>query len=159
MKPRLREYAPEDFETLYAIDHVCFESSVAYSRPELRIYLRVPGADCLVAEAAGKPIGFIVTVHDAASAYIIPLDVLPEYRRRGVAASLLEAAEKGLAVQGVGEASLETATDNAAAIAFWQKHGYRTYGIIEDYYPGGRSAYSMIKTIDTPQAKHGSYPR
>jgi [ribosomal protein S18]-alanine N-acetyltransferase len=144
---QIRASTPEDFEALYAIDQLCFESGIAYSRRELRIYLRLPGAECLVAEAAGKPIGFIVIVHDAASAYIITLDVLPEYRRQGVAASLLETAEKGLTARDVGQVSLETATDNAAAIAFWQKHGYRTYGIIENYYPGGRSAYSMTKSI------------
>ena len=67
-KPRLRKYALEDFEALYAIDQSCFEPEIAYSRRELRIYLRLPGAECRVAGAAGKAIGFIITVHDGRSA-------------------------------------------------------------------------------------------
>src|SRR5579871_5619607 len=89
-KVTIRPSIGGDFEALYAIDQCCFEPQIAYSRRELRIYLRLPGAECLVAEAGGKPIGFIVTVHDAISAYIITLDVLPEHRRKGTASALLK---------------------------------------------------------------------
>ena len=56
-------------------------------------------------------------------------------------------AERKLAANRVREISLETATDNASAIAFWKKHGYRTRGVEKEYYPDGRDAYSMVKTI------------
>ena len=57
MQLTLRTYSPEDFETLYAIDQVCYEPAIAYSRRELRNYLRFPGADCVIAEAESKIIG------------------------------------------------------------------------------------------------------
>jgi len=47
----------------------------------------------------------------------------------------------------VREISLETATDNTSAIAFWQKHGYRKRGVKKGYYPGGRDAFSMSKLL------------
>ena len=47
----LRTYDPDDFETLYEIDQLCYEREIAYSRRELRNYLRFPGAECVVAEA------------------------------------------------------------------------------------------------------------
>src|SRR5579864_1911035 len=93
---RIRAFAPEDFEKLCEIDGLCFEPAVAYSRRELRNYLRLTGAECLVAEAAKQPIGFIVTIYATGAAYIITLDVLPEHRRKAVAAALLEAAENHL---------------------------------------------------------------
>jgi ribosomal protein S18 acetylase RimI-like enzyme len=55
-----------------------------------------------------------------------------------------------MTASGARAVSLETATENASAIAFWQKHGYRTRGVIEEHYPGGRDAYSMIKSLSPP---------
>ncbi len=129
----LRPYAPADFETLYEIDQLCYPPEIAYSRRELRNYLRFPGADCVVAEAVPENIaesgpviiGFCITAHLRAEGYIITMDVLAAHRRQGVATALLAEAERRLAENGVSEVGLETATDNDSAIAFWQKHGYR----------------------------------
>jgi ribosomal protein S18 acetylase RimI-like enzyme len=153
MPPRiaLRPYAPADFESLYEIDQVCYTPDIAYSRQELRAYLRFPNANCLVAtihaKARAKPIGFCLTANQDGRGYIITIDVLEVYRRRKIGSRLVEAVEARLAEAGVGEVSLETAIDNDSAIAFWQKHGYRIRGIWRGYYPGGRDAYAMIKSI------------
>ena len=147
MTLKLRKYAPEDFERLYEIDQACYEPAIAYSRRELRNYLRFPGADCVVAEAGEEIIGFCLTAHERRSGYIITIDVLAEYRRQGVGPMLLAAAERQLGASGVREVALETATDNSPAIAFWQKHGYRPCGVKKDYYPGGRDAFSMSKLL------------
>jgi len=50
MTVTLRSYEPEDFDRLYEIDQACYEPAIAYSRRELRNYLRFRGADCVVAE-------------------------------------------------------------------------------------------------------------
>jgi ribosomal protein S18 acetylase RimI-like enzyme len=154
----LRDYRLADFDALYEIDSLCFDAAIAYSRRELREYLRLPGAECLVAEAAPKSgtasaaeiLGFIVTARRRQDGYIVTIDVLPNHRRHAVGTSLLAEAEKRLATQGATEVSIETATENASAIAFWQKHGYRTRGVITGYYPGGRDAFSMTKLLDPP---------
>ena len=150
---KLRAYRPEDFETLYEIDQACYEPAIAYSRRELRNYLRFPGADCVVVKAGGKAAGFVITAHEADWGYIVTIDVLDAYRRHGVGTLLLSEVERKLAASGVREVSLETATDNASAIAFWQKHGYRTRGVRTGYYPGGRDAYSMTKLLPPPARK------
>lgn len=147
MKIALRSYGPADFETLYGIDQACYEPGIAYSRREMRNYLRFPGAECVVAETDDAIIGFCLTAHERASGYIITIDVLAEYRRQGVGSMLLAEVERRLAARGVREVALETATDNVSAIAFWQKHGYRTRGVKRGYYPGGRDAYAMVKAV------------
>jgi ribosomal-protein-alanine N-acetyltransferase len=154
MPPRitLRPYAPEDFETLYEIDQSCYPPSIAYSRPELRAYLNLPGADCLVAIIRRKPVGFCISAHKDTRGHIITIDVLESHRRDGIGSRLLNAVEIRLEKSGVHEIHLETATENDSAIAFWQKHGYRTRGIWKDYYPGGRDAYAMIKSIASARA-------
>ena len=143
----LRAYSPEDFETLYEIDQLCYPPAIAYSRREMKMYLRSPGAACVIAEATGKPIGFCLTAHEDAWGYIITIDVIAPHRRQGAGSLLLQDAEKRLTRQGVKEIALETATDNAATIAFWKKHGYRICGVQKGYYPGGLDAYSMRKPL------------
>jgi len=147
MKITLRDYCAADFEVLYQIDQQCFDPALAYSRPDLRNYLRLPGGDCVIAEAPGDVAGFLVTAHERAVGSIVTIDVLPAYRRQGVATLLLEESERRLAAAGVRSIELETATDNTSAIAFWQKHGYRKRDIQRGYYPDGRDAYSMVKAI------------
>jgi [ribosomal protein S18]-alanine N-acetyltransferase len=148
MKIILRTYAPADFETLYEIDQQCFEPALAYSRPDLRDYLHLPGGDCVVAETAGTIAGFLVTAHENAVGSIVTIDVLAAHRRHGVATLLLEESERRLAAAGVRTVELETATDNASAIAFWEKHGYRTRGVKKHYYPNGRDALHMTKSLE-----------
>jgi [ribosomal protein S18]-alanine N-acetyltransferase len=148
VKIALRSYTPEDFDTLYEIDQACYEPAIAYSKRELRNYLRFPGGDCVIAEAAGGTIaGFCMSAHQGARGYIITIDVLAEFRRHGVGSLLLAEVERRLAAHGVNEVGLETATDNESAIAFWQKHGYRTRGVWKGYYPGGRDAFAMTKAL------------
>ncbi len=148
MKIAVRDYTAADFEALYKIDQETFEPGIAYSRGQLRDYLRLPGAECVVAESGGKIAGFMVTAHERGVGYIVTIDVLDAYRRVGVGTVLLREAERRLAAREVREIELETATDNASAIAFWRKHGYRNRGVIRNYYPNGRDAFSMRKTLD-----------
>ncbi len=145
---KLRDYLRRDFEAIYQIDQQCFEPAIAYSRPDLRSYLNLPGGDCLIAESAGNIAGFLVTAHENAVGSIVTIDVLASHRRQGVATLLLEESELRLAAAGVRTIELETATDNASAIAFWHKHGYRKRDIQKGYYPDGRDAYSMTKRIE-----------
>jgi ribosomal protein S18 acetylase RimI-like enzyme len=160
----LRSFKPEDFDTLHEIDQACYDPEVAYSQRELRAYLRFSGSDCLIAEAetkaevpdtesAGTPAaekqiaGFCISARRDESGYIVTIDVLPEFRRHHVGSMLLAEIERRLAANGVLEVALETATDNDSAVAFWTKHGYRNRGIKKDYYPGGRDAFAMTKTL------------
>jgi [ribosomal protein S18]-alanine N-acetyltransferase len=151
LKIRLRTDAPADFETLFEIDQACYEPEIAYSRRELRKFLGWRGAECVVAEAASNAAaqiaGFCVTARESAWGHIITIDVLASYRRHGVGSMLLAESERRLASAGVREVSLETATNNAAAIAFWEKHGYRKRGVRKNYYPGGRDAFAMAKAL------------
>jgi ribosomal-protein-alanine N-acetyltransferase len=144
----LRNNTPEDFDTLHEIDHLCYEDEVAYSKRELRAYLRFRGSECVVAEADGAIAGFCISARQGERGYIVTIDVLPRFRRLHVGTALLAEIERRLAANGVREVALETATDNESAVAFWKKHGYRSRGIREGYYPNGRDAFSMVKLLD-----------
>jgi ribosomal protein S18 acetylase RimI-like enzyme len=42
---------------------------------------------------------------------------------------------------------LEVAVDNAVAIAFYERHGYRTVARLADYYGPGLDAWRMEKAL------------
>jgi len=45
----LRDFRPDDFDTLWRIDQSCFADGISYSRAELRLYIRRRGSFTLVA--------------------------------------------------------------------------------------------------------------
>jgi ribosomal protein S18 acetylase RimI-like enzyme len=147
----LQRYGPADFETLYGIDQACYPRGIAYSRNVLRQFLELPGADCLVARNGEGPeaavTGFIVAETEGAEAHIITIDVVEAHRRTGIGTALLRAMEQRLAARGVRQVELETATSNAAAVAFWEGHGYRKTGVLRGYYVGRHDAWRMRKTL------------
>ena len=148
---RLRDYSAGDLKALYQIDQACYPPGIAYSKGTLRWFLRQPGAICLVGELAGKRDGavvsFIIAEREGTRGHIVTLDVLQEFRQVGIGTLLLAAAERQLSSSGVQRIELETAVDNAPAIAFWKKHGYRTHGILKRYYLDRVDALWMQKTL------------
>jgi ribosomal protein S18 acetylase RimI-like enzyme len=147
VKINLRDYEAGDFDKLIEIDRACYEPGIAYSKRDMRAYLQFPGAECILAESSGEIAGFCISARQRTRGYIVTIDVLEKYRKLGVGSALLREMERRLAANGVREVSLETATDNESAIAFWNKHGYRTLGVEKGYYPGGRDAFAMTKIL------------
>jgi len=147
MALELRPYEPGDFEELYALDHRCFPPGIAYSKRMLAYFLGMPQARCIVALEGGRIGGFIITEEDAPVGHILTLDVEETHRRLGIGTRLLAHSEAQLAARGVTEIVLETSVENAAGVAFWQRHGYRTEGILKGYYLGRVDAHEMRKTL------------
>ena len=146
---RLRDFQSEDFDTLWKIDQQCFAPGIAYSRFELKVYLRRRTSFSLIAELDSRSIaGFIVAETGRRRAgHIITIDVLPEARRLGVGSKLLQAAEARLCAAGSERVALETAVDNASAIAFYKRHGYFLVKTIPRYYSNGVDALVMHKDL------------
>src|SRR5206468_7233328 len=121
----------------------------SYSRSVLREFLHLPGADCLVArisnDGSAAIAGFIIAESYREDGRIITIDVLEAYRREHVGTALLRAIEERLAASGVRRIELETATSNAAGVAFWEHHGYRKFGTLRNYYLGRLDAWKMRK--------------
>jgi ribosomal protein S18 acetylase RimI-like enzyme len=81
-----------------------------------------------------------------------------ELRRRGVGAALLQKNESNLVARGVRSILLETAITNEAAVAFWQRHGYRIEATLKRYYLGRLDAYEMRKILPAPVKTSGTKP-
>jgi ribosomal protein S18 acetylase RimI-like enzyme len=149
MPPAVRSYDPKEFSVLHKLDRACFAPGIAYSKMMLSHFLKQPSAECLVAAEDSRIAGFILTDAHPPLAHIITLDIAEVCRRRGVGSMLLGESERNLAFRGVRTILLETAIDNAAAIAFWQRHGYRIEATLKRYYLGRLDAYEMRKILPT----------
>jgi [ribosomal protein S18]-alanine N-acetyltransferase len=143
----LRDARPTDFERLWQIDQRCFVAGISYSREELAAYMGLKDAFTLVAEHDGEIGGFVVARRSRRRGHIITIDVLPETQRSGLGSELLTAAEKRLLVAGCNSVWLETAVDNAAAIAFYKRHGYAVQAVLPYYYLDSMDAFVMAKRI------------
>jgi ribosomal protein S18 acetylase RimI-like enzyme len=110
MDLKIRKATPQDLDRITAIEKVCFPEAEAASRESLKERLDVYHDSFLVAETEGEMVGFIngsvineniirdefysdVSSHDPKGDYqsIFGVDVLPEYRRNGIAAQLINA--------------------------------------------------------------------
>ena len=161
----LRDFRPEDFEILWQIDQKCFAPGIAYSRRELAAYIRRRGSFTVVArdlatnqappvprhtgnKGFGGILGFIVVeVGRRGMGHVISIDVLPENRRVGVGSKLLYEAEERLRAARCHTVILETAVDNASALAFYKRHGYSVAKIVPRYYSNGVDAFLMDKNL------------
>src|SRR5271154_3034206 len=106
MPVRIRPYDPADFDALWRMDGACYAPEVAYSKRTMRAFLRLPGAECLVAEYDGAILGFGTTGDGGGAGPVIKPAVAPEARRRGMGTALVEAAHASLAARGVREVEL-----------------------------------------------------
>jgi ribosomal-protein-alanine N-acetyltransferase len=147
-QPVIRDYRAEDFDTLWRIDQACFVRGISYTRRELAFYIARKRGFTLVADSDGKIIGFAVADRNRHNeGHIITIDVLPEARRSGLGSRLILAAEKRLRELGSLAVFLETAVDNAAAIAFYKRHGYAVVHTIPRYYLDSIDALVLTKDL------------
>jgi ribosomal-protein-alanine N-acetyltransferase len=106
-----------------------------------------------VAEESSEIVGFLIAGRERQkSSHIITVDVVEEWRRRGVGATLMNAAEEWARQQGAESIYLETAEDNFAAQQFYQARGYSQIERVEGYYSNGSAAWVMAKRLGRPSA-------
>jgi len=82
----------------------------------------VPSAKITIAESAGALIGFVTV--DPRTRYLDQIVVAPEHWDWGVGAALMAEAKR-ISPRGL---HLDVNTDNARAIRFYEKHGFRVSG-------------------------------
>lgn len=150
----IKAVGPFDLGRLARLHRTCFEDS--WSRADLAHLLAMPGGFGLVARLfdrglagldAMRGVGFALTRVVRDEAELLSIGVAPAYRRRGVAAALLEAGMTRSHRMGARVMYLEVAVDNETAQALYREHGFDAVGRREDYYarPDGSrvSAYTM----------------
>ena len=141
----VRELLSEDLEEAWALDQSCFEPGIAYSRAEIRSFVRRPGAVALAAERGGRFEGFAIAERRGARAHVITIDVAEAARRRGVGRRLFAELFARLEAAGALEIRLEVDVRNAGAIRFYEGLGFGRTRILRGYYGKGLDAFEMVR--------------
>ena len=107
-----------------------------------------PVASVWVARDAGGGVcGYLVAQRAQGEVHVLSLAVEPGARRRGAASALLAAALAAERAQGARIAHLEVRASNQAALAFYERAGFRTLGRRRRYYPDGDDALLLAAAL------------
>ena len=132
-----------DLGPLRHVEQACFPKD-AWPLLDLMAVLSFPEVVRLKAVVDGHMVGFIAgdPRRSEGMAWIATLGVLPEFRRQGIARSLLLECEKRLHSARL---RLCVRQDNSAAIRLYEQEGYVHVGTWTKYYNDGGDALVMEK--------------
>jgi|SRR5665647_260307 len=119
------------------IEEQCFDQE-AFSKRQISYLLTDYNTIALMAKTENDIAGFIIVQVEVEEntefGHIITINVAPKHRRQGTATKLLHEIENLLKQKGINQCRLEVREDNKHAIKLYQKLGYQTVGILENYY-------------------------
>ena len=135
---RLRPGTLSDIEAMYGLDLLCFSPVFRFTRAAMRRFAMGAGALTIVGEADGVMVGLVIVQLERARelvfAYLVTLDVHPEWRRSGVGQRLMGAAEALAESRSAGRFELHVWTENLPAIRFYEAAGFTATGVDRDFY-------------------------
>lgn len=144
----IRPATERDIVAMWDIDQLCFEPGIAYPVDVFYYHLLVLRDPCFVAVRGDAVAGFVLTsTEKKAEGLIVTIDVLPEFRGRGLGKRLMAVAEEALAKRGAKKIVLQTAIENATAISFYEKLGYQKGRLLKNYYAPGLHAFQYSKPL------------
>jgi ribosomal protein S18 acetylase RimI-like enzyme len=135
-----------DLKTVHQLEKTCFELD-AWPLLDVLGVLTIPQIIRYKAEEGESLIGFIAADlrRSQATAWIATLAVLPEYRRSGIGARLLEICEENINLPLI---RLCVRENNLPAIQLYLKYGYQQVDTWKKYYRGGVNALVFEKIVN-----------
>lgn len=120
----------------------------------------------VVAFLMGEIVGYAGSMYAADEAHVTNIAVAPEFRRRGVARTLLHALAKEAVERGMASLTLEVRVGNDAAQGLYREFGFAPAGIRQRYYENSEDALVMWvhdiqgdefrRRLDRIESSHGS---
>ena len=145
----IRPGEPRDLGALLAIEATVFPTA-RLSRRSLRRLLDRPSARLLVAEHAGRPVGYALVLlrRNSRVARLYSIGRAADAPVDGIGARLLEAAEIAARRAGADTMRLEVRPDNTNALRLYERSGYRAFARSAHYYEDGAGALRLQKKLD-----------
>jgi len=149
----IRPAVSHDLDALAAIDALCFPPGIAYPREEIAFLLLNPTIIVLVAERSGVIVGLAAlerrrrTRQAARYGELVTIEVLPEFRGESIGGALYQRLEARLREWGGSSIHLHVSVENAAAVAFYQRLGFRVIDRVPQYYLRSIDAWQMEKDL------------
>ncbi|MBX9930762.1 MAG: GNAT family N-acetyltransferase [Methylobacterium sp.] len=151
--PTIRLATLDDLDALVALEHAAFASDQA-ERRAIRHAIRSASMSVLVAVDDEKE-GAEVLVAAATLerrrgtrfSRLSSIAVSPTRIGRGLGTIMLQAAEEDARIHACAALRLEVRADNGAGIRLYERHGYKRFAVIEDYYEDGMEAWRYEKAL------------
>lgn len=134
-KVSIEEMSIGEYDAVYALLHSTpgIRLRAADSHAAIERYLaRNPGMS-FVARAGSRIVGCIMSGHDGRRGYLYHLAVAPDFRRRGIASTLVGTCLKKLDECGINKAHLQVVVENDTAHEFWTNRGWQRLTDIATY--------------------------
>jgi ribosomal protein S18 acetylase RimI-like enzyme len=143
----IRHAARGDLDTLLALEEATFDSD-RISRTQWRRHIDSSSAAVLVG-GAGRVDAAAVVFYRRGShrARLYSLAVGAHARGTGLGGALLAAVEADARARGCVVMHLEVRTDNAPAIALYERRGYRRTARVRGFYEDGADAWRYAKQL------------
>lgn len=144
----IRPASLRDLDALLDLENRCFETD-RLSRRSFRHLLTKANAVTLVHEQDARVQGYVMVLFNAGTslARLYSIAVDPQWRGRGIASALVQAAENAALEADRLYMRLEVRRDNTASIALFERLGYRRFGTYADYYEDHMEALRMEKRL------------
>lgn len=124
---KLRPMTLADYDDVYTLWLSCKGmglNNLDDSKEGIAKYLERNPETCFVASDGETLVGVIMAGHDGRRGFIHHTAVSPEYRRRGIAKQLVEAALNALKGLGINKVALLVFERNKEGNEFWEKIGF-----------------------------------
>ncbi len=151
----IRLFHPDDIKQVVLIN----QQSLPENYPEqffLGLHYHAPQA-FFVASVDDRVVGYIMCRIERGisgfgrlptkKGHIVSVAVLNDRRNHGIGTALIAAAMEGMIDYGASEFFLEVRKTNEAAIAIYEKLGFRVKRVLRGYYRDGEDAYLMAKKL------------
>ena len=145
----IRRAVCADAETIAAIDR-CADAHRPWTKEMFRDALSDPLYTFYVYEADGVPVGFGCVRDVGGEAELEYIAVAEEFRRRGIAGSLMDALISAARAGGAQAVFLEAGAQNRPALALYEKHGFAALYTRKNYYGQGKDAVVLKKVLPAP---------
>lgn len=148
----LRRLELDDLDAIEAIEQVSYPAP--WSRAMFVGELSKATARSLGAvDADGDLIGYLVLSRYVDAWHVMNVAIAPAHRRRGVASALLEQVFAETAEDARRGYTLEVRVSNTAAIALYERFGFRSSGVRRGYYTDNRED-ALIMWRDAEPSSH-----
>ena len=143
----------EDLDALVAIENRAFAID-RFTRRSFRYLLTKANAATLIDERDGRICGYANLLFNIGTslARLYSLAIDPAYQGKGIGHGLTAAAEQVALEKDCITLRLEIRKDNIPSISFFEKHGYRQFGVLKDYYEDHMEGLRYEKSL-VPQIK------
>lgn len=150
--PGIRLASVADAQAIADMSKQYIEHGLGWSWTPTRIAAAIQdeSTNVAVVHLSDGVVGFGIMHYGERTAHLALLAVHPMQRKRGLATRLVSWLEKCADTAGIERIRVEARSDNPAALAFYQKHGYTQTDRLANYYRGMLDAVRFEKTLRTP---------